>query len=325
MKHLWSIPLCLLFVLAACASQPTAAPTATAIPATAVPPTAVPPTAVPTPASPFDYNAKVPFDTKIISQTEQEGATVTELSYAAHDPSFASLFGGRIVATVVSPKGNGPFAGIVHMFGDFCFTPPAGSQAYLGEALTMASHGAVTLILKNYFPSSVNTSGTESDRPLIIGQVIELRRALDFLLSQPGVDPQRVGYVLQDYGGSYGGVLAGVDKRAKTYVLIDGYPSFSDALCGEGCPPDSSYDTILPYVKDIDPINFIPNAAPASLFFQLAKNNQRGLTEDMANQYTTAASQPKKIEWYDDSYLMSTDAVLKARQAWLIDQLKLTP
>ncbi|MGA2490112.1 MAG: hypothetical protein ABSF99_07990 [Anaerolineales bacterium] len=49
------------------------------------------------------------------------------------------------------------------------------------------------------------------------------------------------------------------------------------------------------------------------------------MTESLANQYYTAASQPKKIEWYDDTHAMMTDPVLKARQAWLIDQLKLTP
>ncbi len=311
MKRYWFFTLSLVFVLAACTPQSIAVPPT---------PTAVPPTAVPTPASPFDYNAKVPFDTKIISQSEQNGVTVTQLSYAAHDPSFATNMGGRTLATLVSPKGNGPSAGIVHIYGYNIF--PTGSPKYLSEAITMASHGAVTLLPVDYFPLGSIPTGTQADRSLIIGQVIELRRAFDFLLTQPGVDPKRLGYVGQDAAGIYGGVLAGVDKRAKTYVLVVGWPSFDYMIRSY---MESSTDQYLAYVQDIDPINFVPHTAPASLFFQFAKNDELGLTESLANQYYGAASQPKKIEWYDDSHNLLTDPVLKDRQAWLIDQLKLTP
>jgi len=294
MPRFWFFAFCLLFVLSACGQK--------------------------APASPFDYNAKVPFDTKIISQTEQSGVTVTELSYAAHDPTFATNMGGRTLATLVSPKGKGSFAGIVHMYGYDIF--PTGSPKYLSEAITMASHGAATLLPADYFPLGSLPLGTQADRSLIIGQVIELRRAFDFLLTQPGVDPKRLGYVGQDAGGIYGGVLAGVDKRAKTYVLVAGWPSFAYMIRSY---MENSSNQYLAYVQDIDPINFVPHAAPASLFFQFAKNDEMGLTESLANQYYAAASQPKKIEWYDDSHNLLTNPVLTAREAWLIDQLKLAP
>jgi len=61
----------------------------------------------------------------------------------------------------------------------------------------------------------------------------------------------------------------------------------------------------------------------ASLFFQFWKKDP-SVTESLANQYYAAASQPKQIEWYDDSSL-NTDPVLKAYQTWLIEQLKLAP
>ena len=52
MKRLWFFTLCLVFVLVACGQK------------------------TPTVSSPYDYNPKVPFDTKIFSQTEQSGVTV---------------------------------------------------------------------------------------------------------------------------------------------------------------------------------------------------------------------------------------------------------
>jgi dienelactone hydrolase len=264
----------------------------------------------------------VPFDTKIISQTEQSGVIVTELSYATHDPSFATNMGGRTVATLVSPTGKGPFAGILYLYG--YNANPTGSSEYLSEAIMMASHGAISLLPKDIFPAMFAPTGTQADRSMIIGQVIELRRAFDFLLAQPTVDPKRLGYVGQDFGGLYGGVLAGVDKRAKAYVLIGGYPSFAKMIAGYAYASSSSSDQYLSYVKDIDPINYVQKAAPASLFFQFGKNDTFA-TESLANQYYAAASQPRKIAWYDDDHAMRTDPVSKARQAWLIEQLKITP
>ncbi len=301
-----------LIALVACTTQPATSPADTAVPPTIVP-TA---TAIPTQVSPFSYDASVPFDTSIISQTEQDGVTVTELSYAAYSPSFAPNMGGRSVATLVSPKGNGPFAGILymHMFG-------TDRHEYLNEALTMAQHGAVSLLSQGYFPWTANPTGTQADRPLIIGQVIELRRAIDFLLTQPGVDPRRLGYVGHTFGATYGGILAGVDKRLKTFVLIAGFPSFAVGFTGWGV----SIDYYLAQTQDLDPVKFVPNAAPASLFFQFAKNDTLGITESLANQYYNAASQPKKIAWYDDSTNMVTAPVVADRQEWLIDQLNLVP
>ena len=64
-------------------------------------------------------------------------------------------------------------------------------------------------------------------------------------------------------------------------------------------------------------------AAPASLYFQYWKKDPT-ITESLANQYYDAASQPKKIDWYDD-YNLNADPVVKDCQAWLIDQLAMTP
>ena len=47
----------------------------------------------------------------------------------------------------------------------------------------------------------------------------DLRRALDVLLAQPGVDPKRIAYVGHDFGAMYGAVLAGVDRRVSVWAL----------------------------------------------------------------------------------------------------------
>jgi len=248
--------------------------------------------------------------------------TVVDLSYAAHDPSFSPLTGGRTLAYLVKPQGDGPFAGVIylHWLGHY-----NNSRAqYLDEAITLAQHGAVSLLLQGYFPWMTSPKGA-ADRPLIIGQEIELRRAVDFLLSQPEVDPERLGYVGHDYGAMYGGMLAGTDPRLKTYVLLAGTPSFADWSAYFGSIDFLKPENYLPVVEDLDPIQHISNAAPASLFFQFAQND-RFIPEEAGNRFYEAASEPKKIEWYTAAtHELKVEAALQARQDWLADQLNLTP
>jgi len=135
------------------------------------------------------------------------------------------------------------------------------------------------------------------------------------------VDPKRLGYLGHDLGGSYGGILAGVDKRPKAFVLIAGAPSLADTPAFAGWEAGNPNQT---YGLDLDPVNFVPKAAPASLFFQFGKRDGF-VAESLAKQYYEAASQPKQIEGYDDIHAMDSDAVREAHQAWLIEQLKLAP
>ena len=51
---------------------------------------------------------------------------------------------------------------------------------------------------------------------------------MDLLESQPDVDKARIGFVGHDYGGMYGMIMAGVDRRARTYVYIAVAPSLND-------------------------------------------------------------------------------------------------
>jgi uncharacterized protein len=153
----------------------------------------------------------------------------------------------------------------------------------------------------------------ESDRPLIIGQVIEMRRAVDFLLTQPGIESDRLGYVGHDYGALYGGVLSGADHRMKTYVLIAGAPSFADV------GPYWNYTSVVP---DLDPVEYVSKASPASIFFQFAQRDQV-ISVEVANRLYQAASEPKEIKWYDDNHQMVNETAYQDRRAWLMEKLNL--
>jgi len=263
------------------------------------------------PKSVFDYDSSVPFDVQVNSQIERDGVTITDLSYASYDPNYSVSMYGRTVAYLVTPQGNGPFAGVIYMH--WLGNTYTSRKEFLDEAVELAQHGVICLLPQGYYPWMAFPTLEESDRPLILGQIIEMRRAVDFLLTQPNIDPKRLGYVGHDYGALYGSVLAGIDHRMQTYILIAGSPSFGDL------DPYWNYRSNVP---DLDPINYVAKANPASLFFQFGRRDQN-VPEEQANRLYESASSPKRIEWYDDNHQMLSKSALEDRIAWLLKQLNL--
>ena len=68
----------------------------------------------------------------------------------------------------------------------------------------------------------------EDDPQNSVQQVVDIGRAMDFLLAQPDIHPNRFALVGHDFGGMYG-VLAGtVNKRPTHYVIMAATPRFPD-------------------------------------------------------------------------------------------------
>ena len=318
-------------LLVACASvtqTATITPVATAIPTTAIP-TTLPATATAFPltlpyeeAVPlFDYDRTVPLDVKETSVTDHDGIAVHDITFATHDPQYGFPIKGRTSAYLVTPPGTGPFAGVVFMH--WLGSPNGNRDEFLDEAVALAQKGAVSLLVEGVFPWYQPPSGYEKDKLQVIKQVIELRRALDVLLSQPEVDPQRIGFVGHDYGAMFGSVLAGVDQRIKAYVLMAGMGNFSDwSLRYWPATGSKGVEAYREAMATVDPIGYIQHAAPAALLFQFSKNDAYISTE-AATQFYEAGSVPKLILWYDSSHALNTDKDRGDRCVWLSSQLGL--
>ncbi len=263
-------------------------------------PTSIPPTATPF-VSPYDYDelldmfsydSEVPLDIQEEAVTERDGIQIHSISYASPK--------GRVSAYLVVPPGEGPFAGII-----FVHWGLGNRDQFLDEAVQFAKMGAVSLLMdapwnRPYF-----------FRPdlylLYIQTVLDLQRSVDLLVARPDVDIDRIGYVGHSYGATWGGVLAGVEKRIKAYVLMAGGAQISK--------------TDGPNKPEIDAINYIGHAAPSAVFFQFAENDEY-ITEESAWLFYDVASEPKFIQWYDTSHRFN-DQARDDRVEWLSAQLEL--
>ncbi len=199
-----------------------------------------------------------PLDIREEKRWRDGGVTVIDFNYA-------SPRGGRVPATLVLPDGAGPFAGLVFMHGHGGYR-----RDLLARAETYARLGAVGILISapsnrpehdNYRP--IFFRGEQDGREQI-QLIVDLRRAVDILLAQSEVDPQRLGYVGSSYGGAMGGLLAGVEGRIKAYALEVGdgglVTHFSGAMI-MGLPDQVRRDW-LAAMWPIEPIHYVGCAAP---------------------------------------------------------------
>ena len=266
----------------------------------------------------FAYDRSVAFDLKEASTKEQEGAVITDVNYAAYAPRH-----GRIKAYLVKPKNAGPFAGV--LFFHWLGRPKGDRSQFLDEAVTLAKQGAVSLLIQGYFPWSEPPTDGASDRQRIIDQTIEVRRALDLLLSQKGVDRRRIAYVGHDYGAMYGGIAAGVERRVKTYVLMAAPGNFGDwSLKYWPATAAAGRDVYQRAVEELDPIHYVTRARPASLLFQFS-NVDEFIPKAVAKAFFDHSSEPRQVKWYDADHALNVEAARNDRHEWLTRQLGLPP
>lgn len=264
----------------------------------------------------FDYKTSNSFDLKEVATREQNGVTIRDVNYAAYNPRH-----GRIKAYLIKPEGSGPFAGA--LFFHWLGNSKSDRTQFLDEAVALARQGTVSLLIQGFFPWLEAPTEGQADRQQVIDQTIEVRRALDLLLSQSGVDSKRIGYVGHDYGAMYGAIVAGLDKRVKSYVFIAGMGNFSDwSLKYWPVTAAKGKEAYEQAMKSVDPIDFVSRAAPAQLLFQFA-NTDKFISKMTATAFYEAASPPKQIKWYDAMHDLNVEAARSDRRDWLSRELGL--
>ena len=238
-------------------------------------------------------------------------------SVQIQDISYISPMGGRVTGFLVVPPGEGPFAGIIYMHG-----AQGSRSSFLDEAVRMAELGAVSLLIDG-LPSRPEPWRRESAvadltlyRSIQIQTTIDLRCGVEVLLSLPDVDASRLGFVGHGYGAILGSLLAGVEHRIKAYVLMAGYPRFSDAL-----PPELRTEQFTETMDPIDPIHYIGNAAPSALFFQYGFDDE-SLPPDLALNFIDYAREPRLVKFYETGHMLNYQAFLD-RAEWMTTQLGL--
>ena len=115
-------------------------------------------------------------------------------------------FGYRRTAEMFRPEGEAPVAAILYVHWYEPESIDSHRTQFEEEAKEMASLGAACISIETLWSDRdfFLKRTQEDDMQNSMEEVVNLRRAMDLLLSQPGVDPTRFACVGHDFGGMYG-------------------------------------------------------------------------------------------------------------------------
>jgi dienelactone hydrolase len=252
----------------------------------------------------------------------QENGVEKQGSASVHDIRFTPVPGQDPVnAYLVVPEGKGPFAGVlwVHWLGEPATT---NRTEFLKEAVSLAPKGVVSLLVDAMWsaPEWYVKRVPEADYENSIRQVVAIRRAMDLLVARGDVDKARVGYVGHDYGGMYGMIANGLDRRARTHVYIAVVPSLS-AWAFFSRQPASKVEYLRKNAV-LELTEYVRQVRGASTLFQFAKNDVYVSRADSAV-LMGAAADPKERRFYDADHAMAVAPAVSDRDAWLLKELGL--
>ena len=268
----------------------------------------------------FEYDRSIPIDVQESARRQEAGVLLREISYA-------TLTRGRNAATLITPlKPPGaaaPAILFVHWYG-----PPAPTSnrtQFIPDAVGLAAAGVTSLLIDTPWsvPEYFRTRTRAEDYGRSVQQVRDLRRALDVLMAQPGVDPSRVVLVGHDFGAMYGTLAAANDPRITHLVFMAGTASFSDwFLYGQPRLEGEPRERFVRELAPLDPVRWISRVR-GPLLMQFADNDEH-VSRERREQLAAAAPKGADVRLYKAGHELNADST-RERVEWLRKTLRLAP
>ena len=136
--------------------------------------------------------------------------------------------------------------------------------------------------------------------------VVDLRRGIDYLLSRPDIDPERIAVFGGSLGGWIGSILSAVEPRIKVSIL--------------SVPATEFITTQTPPGQIVNSSNFFPHYTDLSLLMVLAKKDI-ALRNERAKALFELAPVTKKLIEYDEGHYLDPAKYNKAILEWLKENL----
>src|SRR5215207_8367444 len=263
-----------------------------------------------------EYQALEPKDLRVLVKRAQDGIESQLLV-------IQTPFGYRRVAEMHRPEEEGSYAVILYVHWYESESIDSHRSQFEEEAKEMARRGAICISIetlwsdRDFFLKRTQADDLQNS----LEEVVNIRRAMDLLLSQPNVDPKRFAYVGHDFGGMYGVLTGSLDQRPTHYVVMASTPRLSDWYLYMPRMEGEARQTFIRQMAEIDPITHVSNLSPATVFFQFATDDFH-VPKERAEELFAAAKAPREMKWYEAQHGLNETAT-QERKAWLRDRLEL--
>jgi len=301
-------------------------------------------------------NIKVSETTKVNKSTPEKSYTITKFTFDGYKgekiPTLMSLpmnEKGKKLPVIIFLHGIGQNKNFLKEI-----TAPFNRMGFAFVSFDQYTTGERKLEGKQ---SMFDGLGAFAERPA--KTINETRRLIDYLLTRPDIDPQRIYLVGASYGAITGSTVLAKDKRLRAGIMVYGGGDFSKLLDayayhlstavalglidGKGLNPEKpplpkltesqerQVGMVLGLIKPIashflgvaDPIHYVGQISPTPVYFQ---NGTLDVLVSAAagKALQDAAKEPKKITWYESDHvgidIEQTKQVLLDGLKWLLEQ-----
>jgi cephalosporin-C deacetylase-like acetyl esterase len=269
-----------------------------------------------TPTPSFDYDKSKPAALAPVG-----GAPVT-----IRQVTYEQLDGTRNAATLVEPASplTQPRPAILFLHWYEPPRPTSNRTEFLAEAVELAASGVVSLLVdtpwagEQWFPKR----DSAKDYEFTIQMTKDVRRALDVLLAQAGIDKARVAVVGHDFGAMWGALAVAADPRVTHFVYMAGTRSFTDWYLFTPKKEGAERDAFVAKLAPFDPIVHLAKIFPRPVLLQFGTKDPF-VKNEAATAMAEAVTGPKTVKTYEFEHELTYQARLD-RIAWLKEQFKLT-
>jgi dienelactone hydrolase len=256
-------------------------------------------------------------------RVQAAGVTVRQLTYALPD-------GTRNQATLVVPETasraqpatRAARPAILYLHWYEPPRPTSNRTEFLPEAVELAGSGVVSLLVDT--PWTVEGWFQKRDAARDVAFTREMaarvRRALDVLLAQPGVDTSRVAIVGHDFGAMWGALAASEDARVTHLVFMAGSPSFSTWYLFTPKREGAEKDALVAALAPLDPVAAVRTFSPRPLLLQFGTGDKFVPNDDA--KAMAGAAPAATFKTYDFEHELTWQARVD-RVAWLKEQFRI--
>ena len=163
------------------------------------------------------------------------------------------------------PEGSGPFPGVV-----VCHPHPRGGGEMDNNVVLAVFHALAQRSIAVLRFNFRGVGGSQGRYDEGIGEQDDARAAVQFLITQPGIDPSRIGLAGYSFGARIALLVGSQDERVKTLASISGTTAINDpALMGCTKPKlfiTGDIDTFIPVEQFKTLVDGLPSPTEARIF-----------------------------------------------------------
>lgn len=153
-------------------------------------------------------------------------------------------------------------------------------------------------------------------RDIRIQAVIDLRRAVDYLVSRPEVDAGRIGFLGVSMGTFTGVPFVGLDKRVRAAVFCIGGGGLRRVWTDGSTATEDEIDLIQ---QAVDPVHFAARIAPRPVLMLNGRQDET-VPPVLGERLYEALRDPKEIRWFDIGHTI-TGEIYKQSLAFFDEHL----